>query len=277
MGSIACQDTFVVESCSYVIQAKPFLENAEEALEKKVDEGKTIRERIKLLRTQHDHAVLRKVDKVLKHKDRIDVIRRCHHELIDIRIRLIEGESDVESLKERNRDIVERLAIEKSLVDEASRLLQAAKARGDEVIKVVYEITAEAKAAGNFSYFENMPDDKSVDSLEAEIAAEESKLDYIHANNPHAIRDFERRQAEVDKLNAKIVDFQDKLDKLARSIMKIRGRWEPELDKLITEISDAFSHNFEQIGCAGEVGIHKDDDFDQWSIEIKVKFRYAFQ
>ena len=30
--------------------------------------------------------------------------------------------------------------------------------------------------------------------------------------------------------------------------------WEPELDKLVKEISNAFAYNFEQIGCAGEVG-----------------------
>lgn len=181
----------------------------------------------------------------------------------------------MESLKELNRGIVERLEAEKSRVEEANRLLLDAQTRAKAILAVVLEISAEAKSAGNFSYFEDIPEEKTVETLETEIAAEESKLDYIHANNPNAIRDFERRQADIDKLTAKIAESQEKLDRLARSIMKVRGRWEPELDKLIAEISEAFSYNFEQIGCAGEVGIHKDDDFDQWSIEIKVKFRYV--
>jgi hypothetical protein len=47
------------------------------------------------------------------------------------------------------------------------------------------------------------------------------------------------------------------------------------VDQLISQINDAFSYNFEQISCAGEVGVHKDEDFEKWAIEIKVKFRYV--
>lgn len=230
---------------------------------------------MKNLRTQHDRTVLKKVEKVLKHKDLVDAIRRCHHELVDAHIRLIEGESDVETLKEMNKDIVERLELEKSRVEEANSLIQASKAKGDQLSQVIREITT--PEADGYDYFAQIPEDKTVEELEFEITTQESRLDYIHANNPNAIRDFERRQVEVDKLKTRIAEAQDKLDRLARSILKVRGKWEPELDKLITQISDAFSHNFEQIGCAGQVGIHKDEDFDQWSIEIKVKFRYVFR
>ena len=56
-------------------------------------------------------------------------------------------------------------------------------------------------------------------------------------------------------------------------IKEIRDVWEPKLDQLISEINDAFSYNFQQINCAGEVGVNKDVDFDKWAIEIKVRFR----
>ena len=61
-------------------------------------------------------------------------------------------------------------------------------------------------------------------------------------------------------------------------IDRIRAKWEPELDQLVALISDAFFHNFAQIGCAGQVGVHKDDeDFGQWAIRIEVKFRESEQ
>ncbi|KAF4633024.1 hypothetical protein G7Y89_g5095 [Cudoniella acicularis] len=113
----------------------------------------------------------------------------------------------------------------------------------------------------------------TVEGLQNEISAEEAKLEFVHANNPNAIRDFEKRQADVDKLKEKIAEAEQKLEKISRSLAKIRGKWEPALDALISEISEAFSYNFEQIGCAGEVGIHKHDDFDLWAIQIRVKFR----
>ena len=51
-------------------------------------------------------------------------------------------------------------------------------------------------------------------------------------------------------------------------------QWEPQLDELIAKISEAFADNFSKIQCAGEVVVYKDEeDFDQWAIQIKVKFR----
>ena len=44
-------------------------------------------------------------------------------------------------------------------------------------------------------------------------------------------------------------------------------------DALVGEISEAFAENFSKIQCAGEVGIYKDEDFEHWAIQIKVKFR----
>jgi chromosome segregation ATPase len=110
--------------------------------------------------------------------------------------------------------------------------------------------------------------------LETEIAAEEAKLEFVHANNPNAIRDFETRQLQLDKLKEKISGAEEKLETVDCEITRVRGIWEPALDRLISEISEAFSINFEQIGCAGEVSVHKDEDFDLWAVDIKVKFRY---
>lgn len=121
-------------------------------------------------------------------------------------------------------------------------------------------------------YNEN-PDGHTVESLQMDIAAEESKLELIHAGNPNAIKEYEKRQIDVDKLTTKIKESEASLMAIAEEISKIRSKWEPELDTLIAKISDAFSFNFEQIGCAGEVNVHKDDDFEQWAIQIKVKFR----
>ncbi len=122
-------------------------------------------------------------------------------------------------------------------------------------------------------WLNQMSEDATVEDLETEIAAEESKLEYIHANNPNAIKQFEERQALIDSLKAKNEETEIKLAKIARRITKIREIWEPELDNLIAKISDAFAWNFEQIGCAGEVSVHKDEDFNLWAIQIKVKFR----
>jgi chromosome segregation ATPase len=200
-------------------------------------------------------------------------IRRCHDELLEAEIRFIEAKSDVAALNERNAGIVQQLEEERQVVKEAELESKKVKETARRALEVCQAIRAEADAAGNLEYFQNISPDLTVRDLETDIASEESKLDYIHANNPNAIVDFERRQIAVDKLKEKTEETEEKLEKIGRRITEIRSEWEPELDKLIAEISDAFSYNFEQIGCAGEVGVHKDDDFDNWAVQIKVKFR----
>lgn len=227
-----------------------------------------------MLQTQTDHAALRKMAKALEHKVKVEQIRLCHNELLDAQVRLIEAKSDVESLQVRNREIEQMLADEEQLAREAEEQAAAAHRTAANALKVCKAIWSDSTPSET-EYFSKLPMDMKLDDLEMEIAAEEAKLDYIHATNPNAIRDFERRNMEIEKLKGKITEDGDKLARYARQITKIRSRWEPELEKLIGEISDAFSYNFEQIGCAGQVGIHKDEDFDQWAIQIKVKFRYA--
>ncbi|KAK5725131.1 Structural maintenance of chromosomes protein 5 [Elasticomyces elasticus] len=63
------------------------------------------------------------------------------------------------------------------------------------------------------------------------------------------------------------------LEALEIDLADIREQEEPKLDRLIGQISEAFAENFAKIQCAGEVSVRKDEDFEQWMIQIKVKVR----
>ena len=227
------------------------------------------------IKTQQDLAILRKSKEALKHKDQVARIRACHEELFEAEIRLIEAVNDVEDLKERNSGIVQQLAGERELAQNAETESRTFKDIARQALQKVKEISDQVRDTEDNEHFQTIPLDTTVESLENDIAAEEAKLNFIHASDPNAKRNFEEWQTKADKLKEKIVESERKLERTGHRITKVRDRWEPGLDRLIVEISDAFSYNFEQIGCAGEVSVHKDDDFDLWAIQIKVKFRYA--
>ena len=110
-------------------------------------------------------------------------------------------------------------------------------------------------------------------TLERDVSAEEAKLELIHAANPNVIRDYERRAGEIARLTRKKEGSSAKLQALAKGVDEIMAKFEPCLDELVSRINDAFAYNFEQINCAGEVRVHKDEDFDQWALDIMVRFR----
>ena len=213
---------------------------------------------------------------MISHTESIEAIRVCHAELLEAKIRLVEAASDVESLQARNSAVIQNIEREKQVGRDIEQELKTLKENAKGVIAMVKKLLSEANEE-DAAYLQSIPEDVTIEECEAKIMTEEARLEYTHATNPNAIRDFENRKADLEKLQEKMAAAEDRLGKLSRRITKLRDRWEPALDALIAEISDAFSHNFEQIGCAGEICVHKDDDFDQWAIQIKVKFRYVLK
>ena len=199
-------------------------------------------------------------------------MRDSHQALLDAQIRLIEARSDVKALEERNEEIRQRLEDEKTEIRnakaDADQLKQEAEAARDEVSEAV------AENPDQLPYLNELAAGKTVEDLDNEIGAENSKLEYVHAVDPAVLRQFQKRAQEIQNLTQQKEELTNRFDTLARKIDELRQKWEPQVDALITKINDACAYNFEQINCAGQVDIYKDEeDFEQWAIEIKVKFR----
>lgn len=116
---------------------------------------------------------------------------------------------------------------------------------------------------------------KTPDDWEAEIEATTARLEMVHEGNPQIIQEYEARSKEIARIQRKLTQLEEELGEAEGKINEVRLRWEPELDNLVAQISEAFGENFARIGCAGEVTVYKDEDFDQWAIQIQVRFRYV--
>ena len=200
------------------------------------------------------------------------MLRKLHVELLEAEIWHIETKSDLDALVHRNKEVKDMLESRrdevKTLESQWSELKQSAKRLLKELEVMVKERSLEEQEIQG-----ELGRDISVEDLEAEIESALARLELIQEGNTDVIREFEQRQRQIDTLKERLSSLQDSLAVKQSEIDEIRGKWEPELDHLIRQISDAFSHNFSKIGCAGQVGIHKDENFDQWAIQIQVKFR----
>lgn len=120
--------------------------------------------------------------------------------------------------------------------------------------------------------------DHTMEQLEADVDSEKARLELTHGGNANVIKEFEDREKQIQALRRKLADFQNELGKFGDAINEVQAKWEPKLDALVQKISDAFSDSFARIGCAGQVSLDKAEDedgpdFEQWSIQIHVKFR----
>jgi chromosome segregation ATPase len=191
---------------------------------------------------------------------------------VEAEIRLVEAISEVESLDAEYAHITEAIAALENNVAQVRHREQDVKnqlkAVRDRATRLLRTLSEEDRAAiHEYSQL------GTIEELNNEIEAVNTRLNLMAEGNPHAVQAFENREKEIEAKQQRLEQLAHELQTTRGQIGAIRGEWEPRLDELVAKISDGFAHNFAQIGCAGQVGVHKDDDFEKWSIQIQVRFR----
>ena len=186
---------------------------------------------------------------------------------------LIEATSDFEILRERNSSVKELLEDQQRQLDILIRETQEKHDTARAVVTICQQLFEQADE--ELKTFFQARAEQTTEQLESEIESERARLELMHEGNGGVIREYEQRQKKIDTLTARLQEIKNALSEFDDKIKELRDQWEPGLDSLVEKISNSFSQNMEQISCAGEVGIHKDEDFDQWAIQIRVKFRYS--
>ena len=205
----------------------------------------------------------------MHHKEAVAAIRAAYQAVLEAQIRHIEAVSDYESLKGEHVEM--KTQIEQCAADIvlARQKEQTAKALATKALQAVQKVTER----WDIQVLRELLGDRTVESVTADVRTQETRLGVIEAANPHALVEYERRAAEIEKLKSAKARREAEAGTLTAEIAELRGKWEPGVDKVVARINRAFSHNFEQINCAGEVDVRKDDDFDRWAVEIRVRFR----
>lgn len=108
------------------------------------------------------------------------------------------------------------------------------------------------------------------------LAGEQAKVALHYQTHPSVIEKYERRLEEIKAAKKTVEAKEKRLKKIEADIAAIRGPWYSKVSQLVNDISESFSASFQKIGCAGEIKLGEHEDYDKWSIDILVKFRYLF-
>ncbi|KII94777.1 hypothetical protein PLICRDRAFT_128007 [Plicaturopsis crispa FD-325 SS-3] len=116
-------------------------------------------------------------------------------------------------------------------------------------------------------------DERLPEELQVALDAKKEELQVNNHTNAGVVEQYERRKKEIEDLEAKLEERRTKAEKIERDIKNARDNWEPALQNLVGSIGQKFSAAFDRIGCAGEIRIDQNEDYDKWAIDILVKFR----
>ncbi|KAL4817728.1 P-loop containing nucleoside triphosphate hydrolase protein [Aspergillus spinulosporus] len=246
-----------------------------------------IRANIIEIRHKQDQLSVEKAEAVLQYANAVENLREMHEEMIKLSLWKIESFSDWEVLKLRNSEYEERLSAKR---DEVKQLSEQVKQKALECRRAEQEakkLSVKAREQPDLLEVaqEVSSNNLTPEALEGEIDSEQARLELTHGGPSNVVQEFEERARQINKLRRKLTEFDDKLKQFNDAIAEVRGKWEPKLDAIVKSVSDAFSDSFARIGCAGQVSLDKPgdepgpdgqpsgNDFDQWSIQVHVKFR----
>jgi chromosome segregation ATPase len=252
-----------------------------------------VHERLDEIRQRKQTHILQQAQMAIDHTIALEKSMQIQEELIEFEIQCIEAESELEHLntesqrvrdmlKQREREIIHFAAQISQQTDLCKGLVKEIKAgqqrrrdmeNGDELDDLMNAWLGGQNLDGDEGTTEE-GGNRTVDDLDADILSTRQRIELLHEGNPRALEQFEQRARDIERMKNQIANFQETLHKLNKTIDELRQKWEPELDGLVERISAAFAHNFERIGCAGQVSVRKDEtDFREWAIQIEVKFR----
>ncbi|KAL7273372.1 Structural maintenance of chromosomes protein 5 [Rhizina undulata] len=251
---------------------KAQLEPAEDDLKQKLEGGSNFKENIQALEDKLDVMTTDRAKLAMEFAQLAIETIELHNEVIKISIREAEAASDLELLELKNRDIQMRLDEKERVVVELARIAEAAQAKAKRNVQTCKDIMVNLSDEEK-EFMNEIPTERTLEEIDNEIEAGQARLELLHEGDPNALRQYEERAVKIEQLKAKIEKQDKKLDEIRHAIKELRDQWEPEVDRLVEKISSAFSRSFKKIGCAGEVRVRKEEEFEKWAIEILVKFR----
>lgn len=199
--------------------------------------------------------------------------RRLHENVIEAEIRLIEAASEARAFEKENKQVLERLRARQVQFEELTVVRNNMKANIRAEHQTVQQMIHSCTQEEN-QIIVSYKDLQSVAELDDEIQSVNARLEMMSAGDGSVVRTYENREVQIRKTQDSLEKHTTALQDAQSKIAEIKGPFVEQLDELMDKISAAFAHNFEQIGCAGEVSVYKDeDDFNAWSIQISVRFR----
>ncbi|KAF2404194.1 putative ABC/SMC5 protein [Trichodelitschia bisporula] len=258
-------------------QALPTKIEKEESLLESLNEQRlAMFERVREAGSKLEALSVKRAETAIDYAMSIYNLRRAHDEQFQAELLLIEADSEFATVEQQNANIQQELKHMKAQVKQLEEALGRQRLVCRTLLNTFKESQRNMTPEEQAILKEWVRGDMTLDLLEAEILSTGERISLLSEGTPHILREYEARQEKIDRLAEKIASYEADLANLNAKIADIRSRWEPQLDALVAKISAAFSHNFEKIGCAGQVGVHKDpEDFAQWAIRIEVKFREA--
>eukprot|EP00041_Stephanoeca_diplocostata_P023021 m.558794 g.558794 ORF g.558794 m.558794 type:complete len:454 (+) comp22200_c1_seq24:2321-3682(+) len=165
-----------------------------------------------------------------------------------------------DALRSKVAELKSSLKINK---DEAKRLLKIAR----DSIGGMEQLSAELNAA-----FQQIAA-STTSELENLITSEQTKLQCAADTDTDIVQDFESTEKKIAEHEVTANNAKKAHEKLVHDIEHTKSQWLPQLESVISQVSQSFGDMLSHLGFDGEVKLHTHEtDYTQFGVEIYVSF-----
>jgi chromosome segregation ATPase len=179
----------------------------------------------------------------------------------------------VEKMNTAARDRKSRLKDMEVSVSVYRRAVDSIKVKMDRKHAEAKELTGYPLSQELQHKFSELPHDSS--TLLSDIAAKSDLAEGVMISDPGALVRYQQRCADIAENERQLQASRTNREFNAQQIEELKEKWVSELRSITAKINRNFSAAFPTVGCAGEVMLREveGDNFAQYAIEIRVKFR----
>jgi chromosome segregation ATPase len=129
---------------------------------------------------------------------------------------------------------------------------------------------------------------ETIEEAEAALDEQQAKANTID-DNPDVALQYEKLKAEIVETKDELENLADTKEAKQTDIDRLRAPWENALQNSLEKVNVLFAKYMAELGCAGQIVLTRGDavvapsqedktaqaasNFDQWGVEIQVKFR----
>lgn len=201
--------------------------------------------------------------------------KELKHRLLQANIKAFEFENKQNTLRDIIKDLINQEQRCKNEYDSKKEAFRTIKETDEfkEWMRQIHSYASDLKAELN-EYAETYEQENSfnVQYVEDKIDKLQSEIATIN-HDTSAITILKQVQEEIEDLETTIPQLATKLRGIRANMKEDREVLEPALDDMVLKISNKFTKLFTHVGSAGAVNLVKPNLYNDWKIEIMVKFR----
>ncbi|XP_055533041.1 structural maintenance of chromosomes protein 5 [Wyeomyia smithii] len=184
----------------------------------------------------------------------------------------------------KNADLESEIRSAEDAVDSAKKSYDAVNRKFDDLKERLKRKQTFAKGLTNnvtptndqFPYkkeFEALP--AQLEELANHMDELQARIDCMAQGNGNILEEYETRCKQIEKLREEIERTSKSTNDLEIEMQKLHDEWYPAISRVVQIINENFTRFMSSMGFAGEVEITKKDDrdYDEYGIQIRVKYR----